>query len=268
MEGMSIAVVSWCFSVQPSLHHPICCSLLFCEQRVVDLRNIVPARLWNMDETGRDGRTYRMRVIVPRGKKGGAACLAMEGHRDHYTLICTICADGSHAPVVWLIAGAEGSQPTLQTRARLLEGSTPGAVVYATGMQTRPVLARVFLRSADCIHVSLLPCLATGWITIKVFGRYVKWLYDKWNPKPTAERPYMLLVDSHASRNCPTILQWLHDHHVILYVFIPNSTSVAQPLDATPFSILKVLCVLLSFLFCGGFSVSFLHDGSERWAQM
>ena len=155
MEGTSIA------SCHGASQHVPSDLLLFtlCEQRVVDLRNIVPARLWNMDETGRDGRTYRMRVIVPRGKKGGAACLAMEGHRDHYTLICTICADGSHAPVVWLIAGAEGSQPTLRTRARLLEGSTPGAVVYATGTQTRPVLARV-LFCAVLIVFMFRCCLA------------------------------------------------------------------------------------------------------------
>ena len=158
-----------------------------------------------MDETGREGRTYKMRVLVPRGKRGANATLAMEGHRNHYTLIVTVCADGSHAPVVWLIAGADGSQPTLKTRARLLDGSTPGAVVAAT---------------------------LNGWITTQMFYRYVRWLYDKWDPKPTAEHPYMLLVDSHSSRYSPTTLQWLHDHHVILYVFIPNSTSIAQPLDA------------------------------------
>ena len=60
-------------------------------QRVVDLRNIVPSRLWNMDETGREGRTYKMRVLVPRGKRGANATLAMEGHRNHDTLIVTVC---------------------------------------------------------------------------------------------------------------------------------------------------------------------------------
>ncbi len=70
-------------------------------QRVVDMRNIVLSRLCNIDETGREGRTYKMRVLVPRAN----ATLAMEGHRNHYTLIVTVCAEESHSPVVWLIAG-------------------------------------------------------------------------------------------------------------------------------------------------------------------
>jgi hypothetical protein len=63
----------------------------------VDIRHVAqsaPHRLWNMDETGRDGRKVNMRVVGRRGRRGQKPGIIRSVFREHLTLIACFCADG------------------------------------------------------------------------------------------------------------------------------------------------------------------------------
>jgi hypothetical protein len=75
------------------------------------------------------------------------------------------------------------------------------------------------------------------------FRMYIKWFYRCLTKRPTADTPVILLLDNHASRFEPSTLRWAVNHHIKIWTFQPNSTAVAQPLDAVagPFKTVKVL---------------------------
>jgi hypothetical protein len=77
------------------------------------------------------------------------------------------------------------------------------------------------------------------------FSVYIKWLYSlmvERGLKPTKSSPFVLLVDNHSSRFHPSTLIWARARHFHIWTLLPNSTSLAQPLDsvAGPFRTLKV----------------------------
>jgi len=99
----------------------------------VDFRHLAatdPGCLWNMDETGRDGRKVNMRVIAVPGQRGARPNLISPAFRDHYTLIVTTNAKGEGSPVMWIIKG--NAQPSPQRKSEMLFGCTSGAIIWAT----------------------------------------------------------------------------------------------------------------------------------------
>lgn len=93
-----------------------------------------------------------------------------------------------------------------------------------------------------------------GWMTMTAFSVYIKWLYSLMIERgtiPSKESPFVLLVDNHSSRFHPKTLIWARERHLHIWTLLPNSTSIAQPLDATsgPFCTLKVIVCYLCFIF-------------------
>jgi DDE superfamily endonuclease len=84
--------------------------------------------------------------------------------------------------------------------------------------------------------------LESGWINDILFGEYLEYLWSCLKTKPTADRPFIFLMDGHVTRLNYKNMRWLADHHFKLIVFPPNATPYIQPLDAHggPFQVLKV----------------------------
>jgi hypothetical protein len=86
----------------------------------------------------------------------------------------------------------------------------------------------------------LLSLVGNGWMDQPTFFLFLRWMVDILKDKPTATSKLILFVDNHSSRFNPTMLKWAYDHHIVLWAFPPNSTSVIQPADKRPFRVLKV----------------------------
>jgi hypothetical protein len=175
-------------------------------------QNLNDKRLYNVDETGIDGRYGRGTRIVH--VDGEEPCVVGPTWRGHFTCVVTICADGSYLPPMFI---AQGSGPISDEHAR---------------MMTR-----------DCIRGTGVVQTVSGWIDNPTWSIWLQFFvtHISAREKPTAERPVILILDSHQSRYSWQSLQYAQDNHVIIYALLPNSTSICQPLDVGFFGPFKVL---------------------------
>lgn len=72
----------------------------------------------------------------------------------------------------------------------------------------------------------------SGWITTELFREYIEHLWNSLDPKPTKEKPFILLMDGHSTRLDYDNVIWMLEHNIIPILFPPNSTGYLQALDA------------------------------------
>jgi len=172
--------------------------------------NIGEDSIWNVDESGLDGRYGRiMNVIVEEGAEGSMISTVF---RDHFTVVAAICANGQYAPPMWI---AQGKAPITPEQAKvMLAGTIEGSAVVNT---------------------------VNGWIDHATWTQWLQFWIGNLSVKPTAERPVLLILDSHSSRFTWQALQFAMDRHVIIYTLLPKTTAFAQPLDVLIFGAFKVM---------------------------
>ena len=185
-------VVQWCMNLA------VLCAV----------HNIGVDQIWNVDESGLDGRYgSTMKVIVEEGSDGG---MIGSVFRDHFTVVAAVCANGNYAPPMWI---AKGTAPiTPQQTAVMLAGTIPGSGVINT---------------------------TNGWIDQATWTVWLQFWLAHLERKPSAERPVLLVLDSHSSRFTWQAMQFAIDHHVMIYALLPNTTAFAQPLDVLIFGSFK-----------------------------
>jgi hypothetical protein len=196
--------------------------------------NITVDRVFNVDETGLDGRYGRAaKLVVPKGTK--EAHTVSPQWRGHFTLVVCICADGTALPPHWI---AQGTAPiSAQHTIAMLQNTIPGAGVSTT---------------------------KTGWMDNATWSIWLQFFIDRLRVKPTRERPVLLILDSHESRFAWASIEYAMNHHVIIYAVLPNSTSICQPLDDSFNAKFKVH---VSFVPCLALAISCLLAFSETASE-
>jgi hypothetical protein len=93
-------------------------------------KDIDRSRILNMDETWLDcdPEGDRSRHVVVEGTKRPEINVTTS-NKAHYTLLFTVFADGSCAPVVWIKAGGK---PRNKTKLLMLQGKTDGATLLGS----------------------------------------------------------------------------------------------------------------------------------------
>lgn len=75
-----------------------------------------------------------------------------------------------------------------------------------------------------------------GWMDLQLFS---DWFTHHFLVHAPSARPLLLLMDGHASHYCPDMIARAAAEKVILFIFPPNTTHLALPLDKSGFSPLK-----------------------------
>jgi hypothetical protein len=172
--------------------------------------DITADRLWNVDETGVDGRYGRQTKVVT--VPGDDPCVVGPTWRGHFTAVICVNAAGEHVPPMWI---AQGGGPITDQQTRLL--------------------------TADCIPGTGVVNTRSGWIDNPTWSVWLQFFISNLaERKPTKERPLLLILDSHESRFAWQSIQYAMDNHIIIYALLPNSTSICQPLDVSFFGPFKV----------------------------
>jgi DDE superfamily endonuclease len=165
---------------------------------------IVSGMLMNLD--GRYGKITT--VIVEEGAEGN---MIGTPFRDHFTVVGAICANGQHAPPMWI---AKGKAPIAPDAAvAMLAGTIPGSGLVNT---------------------------VKGWIDHSTWTIWLQFWLAHLRVRPTAERPVLLILDSHSSRFTWQAIQYAMDQHVLIYALLPKTTAFAKPLDVLIFGSFKV----------------------------
>ena len=83
----------------------------------------------------------------------------------------------------------------------------------------------------------------TGHMSSELFSDYVHWF-----ARQVKRRPQLLLVDGHATRFQPDLLEWCANEGIHLLCGPPNATAWTQVPDASVFGELKVNRLILFFV--------------------
>lgn len=80
----------------------------------------------------------------------------------------------------------------------------------------------------------------SGWMTEQSF---YEWMSDFFLPhidEQSDGRPYLLLLDGHASHVSLRVRELAEAHNVFLFLLLPHSSHLCQPLDVAVFGPMKV----------------------------
>jgi hypothetical protein len=191
-------------------------------RKIVATHGITRSRVWNVDETGVDGR-YGMqgKLVVPKEQR--TATTVTPHWRGHYTCVICISADGKCIPPHWISKG-KGPISASDAKTMLHNAGIPGA-----GVSNQK----------------------NAWMDAATWSIWLQFFIANLAEKPTSERPVLLILDSHSSRFVWQNVKYAMDHHIIIYALLPNATSIQQPLDASLNGVFKVFffCSFVLFFF-------------------
>lgn len=80
---------------------------------------------------------------------------------------------------------------------------------------------------------------ATGFMDSELFLRWFTQIFLVF-AKPSADKPVLLLLDSHASHCSPAVIDCARQNNVILLALMPHTTHLCQPLDVAVYKSFKV----------------------------
>jgi len=184
-------------------------------QQLVMEHRVTADRIFNVDETGIDGRYgKKARVVHVRGEE---PCVVGPTWRGHFTCVVCICANGEYLPPMYIA-----------------QGSGPISSQHAAAM------------TAGCIAGTGVVQTTSGWIDNSTWSQWLQFFVSHLSAreKPAPERKVILILDSHESRFAWQSIEYAMSQNVIIYALLPNSTSICQPLDVGFFGPFKVHVVL------------------------
>lgn len=159
-----------------------------------------PNRIWNCDETGLAYVTKSSKVVCQVGKKYVYRRTWGERGETHTVLACA-CADGTWIPPFIIFKGTRWSD-------LLARNKLPNSIV------------------------TLSP---KGWITKELFLVWFKFFVES----VPAERPLILLMDSHSSHISPDVIELAKANYIYLFIFPAHCSHLLQPLDVGVYKPLK-----------------------------
>lgn len=165
----------------------------------LNIKNM-PGRLWNCDETGLSYVVKSNKIVTSIGKKF-IYKRAYADRGESHTLLGCICADGSWIPPLIIFKGVRWNDNL----------------------------------KSDCLPGTLVKLSPKGWINSELFVEWFKF-FIKSIP---ADRPVILLMDSHASHINDTVLSLAKDNDIYLFTFPAHTSHLLQPLDVGVYKSLK-----------------------------
>lgn len=180
------------------------------DAKSVQKQSYIRTRIYNMDECGinRPDATS-IRVLAP---KDSDAALAVDKDKsfDHITLCGTINANGQHLTPFVILRGEPGKvTPLLYDRIQQAQDIT-GYAITVKGYQTG-----------------------------ESFLQYLQWFHNQVKPIPSRLQPIILIIDGAPSHKDVKAIEWAMEHHIYIYMMLPNATAVCQPLDVALFGPFK-----------------------------
>ena len=186
----------------------------FLDETETLLRDVPPAFVFNMDETGINERANakKKRVVVHSGFRGRQTVYPIPRNRRHSTVVACIAADGTAIP----------------------------PLVVVTHRTTRDTL-RLRCWGDDKVRFKHSQ---SGYITHDLF---MAWLHDTFVPSVderrrrtgNMEQTAYLLMDNCSSHRSNDIEALCRDNNIVLVYFVPNTTHIFQPLDLCFFAAFK-----------------------------
>ena len=178
-----------------------------------------PERIGNCDETNFRNEGETSKVLVLCDRYSDHVHRVKSGDRNSVTAMLTANAAGQFFPPFFVYKG----NPTKQIDPAKYEINHIKDAVY---------------------------CFAeNGYMTYFTFQQYVVAL-DKWLTKARIQRPFLLILDGHASHLFSRSIEFCKAKNIILYLLEANSTEASQPMD---------LSVMKSMKSCWGRAATEFH---------
>lgn len=171
-------------------------------EKTVKENNILPTRIFNVDESGLSTVQRPSKVMAAKGKKQVGALTSAE-RGVHCTVVCCMNAAGCFVPPAIIY-------PRKRWKAELGDGAPTG---------------------------TLNICQESGWMTSDLFKQWLEHFVA--HVSPTTENKVLLLLDGHSSHKAFDVITYARQHGIILLCFPPHCTHRLQPLDISLFGPLK-----------------------------
>jgi hypothetical protein len=182
--------------------------------------SITVERIFNVDETGIDGRYGQNdKHVVPHEHR--KALVVSNRWRGHFTAVLCIGADGSALPPHWIMKNPSTLTPELAVA--LLEGVS--SIIPNTGLSST----------------------ASGWIDSATWSVWIQFFLCNLAKLPTKQHPVLLILDNHETRFNWSNIKYAMDNNIIMYAVPPNATAICQPLDVNFNGHFKVIALPFPF---------------------
>ena len=170
----------------------------------IDEHAIVPADIWNMDETGFQIGVGKDQLVVTRRRK--ASYFALPINRESVTAVEAISAIGKHIPAFLILSG----KIHMSQWYRICE-----------------------LPGDTCIGVS-----ETGYSNDELSLQWIKH-FDTHTTKLQEGVRRLLILDGYGSHHTIEFIKYADERNIILFALPPHSTHFLQPLDVCVFQPMK-----------------------------
>lgn len=161
-----------------------------------------PGHVYNMDETGCQLNNVAGKVIATKGAKDVHVLTSTE-KGENITIIACCNAEGQYLPPAVIFKG-------IREKKDFSDGLPPGSTVFMNEK--------------------------SSYISTDIF---FKWLKDHFVPRKPQGKT-LLILDGHASHvNCYDLLEFAHQHDIIILCLPSHTTQALQPLDRSFFKPLK-----------------------------
>lgn len=158
--------------------------------------------IYNVDETGVTTVPMTEKIIAPKGQKRVGSMISWERGKN-VTVICAMSASGLFIPPLFIFPR--------QCPSSQLENDGQLGAIYA--------------------------CSRNGWTNENIFVLWLKHFIK--HSKPTAEKPILLIMDTHDSHCTLEAWELVKSNNIIMLTIPPHSSHRLQPLDVTFFGPLK-----------------------------
>ncbi|KAL2086177.1 hypothetical protein ACEWY4_017236 [Coilia grayii] len=170
--------------------------------KVMDRYNLLPHRIYNMDETGVTTVQTPKQIVTEKGKKQvGSVTSAERG--ELVTVACAVNATGNAIPPMFVF-------PRVRFKEQFLNGSPAGSVGHST---------------------------RSGWMNEEAFIIFMEHFIRQTNC--STNNPVLLILDNHESHISLKAVTTAKENGVVMLTLPPHTSHRLQPLDKTVYYPLK-----------------------------